>query len=106
MHLRSCALDDLHVIRNFVLFEKCLTNLKKNRFLTSGSAMMMRILRSDRVVKLANKLLRTYSPGLLSGSTVTGMVATGPFLSPGALLTWGRGRFPTGDAGKGQKIQD
>lgn len=68
--------------------------------------MMMRILRSDRVVKLANKLLRTYSPGLLSGSTVTGMVATGPFLSPGALLTWGRGRFPTGDAGKGQKIQD
>lgn len=65
--------------------------------------MMMRILRSDRVVKLANRLLRTYSPGLVSGSTVTGMVATGPFLSPGALLTWGRGRFPTGDAGKAQK---
>ncbi len=66
--------------------------------------MMMRILRSDRVVKLANRLLRTYSPGLLSGSTVTGMVATGPLLSPGALHTWGRGRFPMGDAGNAKKI--
>lgn len=76
---------------------------QKKGSLTSGSAMMMRILRSDRVVKLANRLLRTNSPGLLSGSTVTGMVATGPFLSPRALLTWGRGRFPMGDAGNAQK---
>lgn len=41
--------------------------------------MIMRILRSARVVKLTNKLLRTYSPGLLSGSTLIGNIAGGPF---------------------------
>lgn len=41
--------------------------------------MMMRILRSACVVKLTNKLFRTYSPGLLSGSTLMGNMAGGPF---------------------------
>lgn len=41
--------------------------------------MMMRILRSARVVKLTNKLFRTYSPGLLSGSMLMGSMAGGPF---------------------------
>src|SRR4029434_10304255 len=63
-----------------------------------GSAMMMRSLRSACVVKLAKRLLRTNSPGLLSGSTVTGMVAMGPLRSPGALLTGGRGGLQTGEA--------
>lgn len=63
--------------------------------------MMMRILRSDTVVKLANRLLRTYSPGLLSGSMLMGIMAGGPF-SPWGQLTGGMGGllypFPTGDA--------
>lgn len=69
--------------------------------LTSGSAMMIRILRSDAVVKLANRLLRTYSPGLLSGSTLMGIMAGGPF-SPWGQQTGGTGGllypFPTGEA--------
>lgn len=65
--------------------------------LTSGSAMMMRILRSESRVKLANKLLRTNSPGLLSGSTLTGAMSTGPFLSPCVPLAGGAGGF-TGEA--------
>lgn len=69
--------------------------------LTSGSAMMMRIFRSDTVVKLANRLLRTYSPGLLSGSTLMGIMAGGPF-SPWGQQTGGMGGllypFPTGEA--------
>lgn len=69
--------------------------------LTSGSAMMIRILRSDAVVKLANRLLRTYSPGLLSGSTLMGIMAGGPF-SPWGQQTGGMGGllypFPTGEA--------
>lgn len=61
--------------------------------------MMMRILRSESKVKLANKLFRTNSPGLLSGSTLTGAMMTGPFLSPKVLLTGGTGGFsPTGEA--------
>lgn len=61
--------------------------------------MMMRILRSESKVKLANKLFRTNSPGLLSGSTLTGAMMTGPFLSPKGPLTGGRGGFsPTGEA--------
>lgn len=61
--------------------------------------MMMRILRSESKVKLANKLFRTNSPGLLSGSTFTGAMMTGPFLSPKELLTGGTGGFsPTGEA--------
>lgn len=63
--------------------------------------MMMRILRSDTVVKLANRLLRTYSPGLLSGSMLMGIMAGGPF-SPWGQLTGGMGAllypFPTGEA--------
>lgn len=65
--------------------------------LTSGSAMMIRILRSESKVKLANKLLRTNSPGLLSGSTLTGAISTEPFLSPGVPLVGGAGGF-TGEA--------
>lgn len=62
--------------------------------------MMMRILRSESNVKLANKLFRTNSPGLLSGSTFTGAMMTGPFLSPKVPLTGGTGGFsPTGEAG-------
>lgn len=61
--------------------------------------MMMRILRSDSKVKLANKLFRTNSPGLLSGSTFTGAMMTGLFLSPKEPLTGGTGGFsPTGEA--------
>lgn len=61
--------------------------------------MMMRILRSESNVKLANKLFRTNSPGLLSGSTFTGAMMTGPFLSPKVPLTGGTGGFsPTGEA--------
>lgn len=63
--------------------------------------MMIRILRSDAVVKLANRLLRTYSPGLLSGSTLMGIMAGGPF-SPWGQQTGGMGGllypFPTGEA--------
>lgn len=67
--------------------------------LTSGSAMIIRILRSDSKVKLANRLFRTNSPGLLSGSTLTGAMATRPFLSPRVPLTGGKGDFrPTGEA--------
>lgn len=69
--------------------------------LTSGSAMMTRILRSDAVVKLAKRLLRTYSPGLLSGSTLMGIMAGGPF-APWGQQTGGTGGllypFPTGEA--------
>lgn len=66
--------------------------------------MMMRILRSESKVKLANKLLRTNSPGLLSGSTLTGAMTTGPFLSPRVPLTGGRGGFsPTGEAEESQE---
>lgn len=61
--------------------------------------MMIRILRSESNVKLANKLLRTNSPGLLSGSTLTGAMMTGPFLSPNVPLAGGSGGFsPTGEA--------
>lgn len=73
--------------------------------LTSGSAMMIRILRSESKVKFANKLLRTNSPGLLSGSTLTGAMTTGPFLSPNVPLAGGIGGFsPTGEAEKTNKI--
>lgn len=66
--------------------------------------MMMRILRSESKVKLANRLLRTNSPGLLSGSTLTGAMTTGPFLSPKVPLTGGRGGFsPTGEAEESQE---
>lgn len=41
--------------------------------------MTSRILRSESVVKLANKLLRTYSPGRLSGSTLMDIMVPGPF---------------------------
>lgn len=62
---------------------------------------MMLILRSDMEVKLANRLLRTYSPGLLSGSMLMGSMAGGPF-SPWGQLTGGMGGllypFPTGEA--------
>ena len=82
-----------------LVVSKCHTMLLNDHTLTSGSAMMMRILRSDSSVKLANRLLRTNSPGLLSGSTLTGAMVTGPFLSPGVPLTGGRGGFsPTGEA--------
>lgn len=61
--------------------------------------MMMRILRSESKVKLANKLFRTNSPGLLSGSTLTGAMTTGPFLSPRVPLAGGTGVFsPAGEA--------
>lgn len=61
--------------------------------------MMMRILRSESKVKLANKLFKTNSPGLLSGSTLTGAMMTGPFLSPKVPVMGGRGGFsPTGEA--------
>ena len=54
-------------------------------------------------MKLANKLFRTNSPGLLSGSTLTGAMTTGPFLSPNVPLTGGRGGFsPTGEAVESQ----
>lgn len=69
--------------------------------LTRGSAMMMRILRSARVVKLTNKLFRTYSPGLLSGSMLMGSMAGGP-LSLCVPETGGTGGLiyplPTGEA--------
>lgn len=62
---------------------------------------MIRILRSDAMVKLTNRLLRTYSPGLLSGSTLMGIMAGGPF-SPWGQQTGGTGGlvypFPTGEA--------
>lgn len=68
--------------------------------LTKGSAMMMRILRSDCVVKLAKRLLRTYSPGRLSGSMLMGIMAGGAWLQH----TGGMGGLlypnPTGEAGK------
>ena len=68
--------------------------------------MMMRILRSEAMVKLANRLLRTNSPGLLSGSTLMGVIAGGPF-SPRGLQTGAMGGleypFPTGDAGAQNK---
>lgn len=64
---------------------------------------MMPILRSESKVKLANRLFRTNSPGLLSGSTLTGAMTTGPFLSPEVPLTGGRGGFsPTGEAEESQ----
>lgn len=73
--------------------------------LTSGSAMMMRIFRSESKVKLANRLFRTNSPGLLSGSTLTGAMTTGPFLSTEVPLTGGRGGFsPTGEAEESQDM--
>lgn len=72
------------------------TGLKINIFnssemsLTRGSAMTMRILRSEMVVKLAKRLLSTYSPGRLSGSTLMGIMAGGPF-SPCEQQTGGTG---------------
>lgn len=63
--------------------------------------MMMRILRSARMVKLTNKLFKTYSPGLLSGSTLIGSMVGGPF-SFCVPETEGTGGLmyplPTGDA--------
>lgn len=47
--------------------------------LTSGSAITSRILRSESMAKLANRLLRTYSPGRLSGSTLMDIMVPGPF---------------------------
>lgn len=68
---------------------------------------MMQILRSDMVVKLANRLLRTYSPGLLSGSMLMGIMAGGPF-SPWGQQTGGMGGllypFPTGEAAEATKV--
>ncbi len=58
--------------------------------LTKGSAMTIRILRSEIVVKLAKRLLSTYSPGRLSGSTLMGIMAGGPF-SPCEQKTGGTG---------------
>lgn len=52
--------------------------------------MMMRILRSVMVVKLAKRLFSTYSPGRLSGSTLMGIMAGGPF-SPCEQHTGGTG---------------
>ncbi|TNN55946.1 hypothetical protein EYF80_033833 [Liparis tanakae] len=48
---------------------------------------MKRILRSDMVVKLANRLLRTYSPGLLSGSMLMGNMA-GAFWTENAWISF------------------
>lgn len=67
--------------------------------------MMMQILCSEVVVKLANKLLRTYSPGLLSGSMLIGIIVWGFFSSWGQLTGWIGGLFPlypfpTGNAGE------
>lgn len=74
--------------------------------LTKGSAMMMRILRSACVVKFTNKLFRTYSPGLLSGSTLIGSMVGGPF-SLWLPETDGTGGLmyplPTGDAENGRR---
>ncbi len=58
--------------------------------LTKGSAMTIRILRSEMVVKLAKRLLSTYSPGRLSGSTLMGIMAGGLF-SPCEQQTCGTG---------------
>lgn len=67
--------------------------------------MIMRILRSESKVKFANRLFRTNSPGLLSGSTLTGAMTTGPFLSPNVALAGGTGGFnPTGEAEKDKGV--
>lgn len=93
---------------NYSIYQRTrkVVTLQPLSWLTSGSAMMMRILRSDIVVKLANRLLRTYSPGLLSGSMLMGIMAGGPF-SPWGQQTGGMGGllypFPTGEAAETTK---